>query len=67
MLLAMRMVEQASLPLSGPLVHFHVILAGDLSPWQSTGLKVATPVGSLVGQIVLGWLADFLGRKRMCE
>ncbi|KAF8554335.1 phosphate transporter [Imleria badia] len=38
---------------------------GDLSPWQSTGLKVATPVGNLVGQVVFGYLADAIGRKRM--
>jgi MFS family permease len=38
-----------------------------LTPWQSTGLKAATPVGNLVGQLVFGWLADVLGRKRMCE
>ncbi|KAI6112212.1 major facilitator superfamily domain-containing protein [Pisolithus croceorrhizus] len=38
---------------------------GALSTWQSTGVKVATPVGNLVGQLVFGWLADRLGRKRM--
>lgn len=48
-------------------VRSNVGFAGDLSAWQSTGLKVATPVGSLVGQLVFGWLADILGRKRMCE
>jgi MFS family permease len=63
---AMKMVEQASLPLSLS-VRSNVALAGDLSTWQSTGLKVATPVGNLVGQLVFGWLADILGRKRMCE
>ncbi|KIJ66730.1 hypothetical protein HYDPIDRAFT_85185 [Hydnomerulius pinastri MD-312] len=36
-----------------------------LSTWQSTGVKVATPVGNLVGQLLFGWLADILGRKRM--
>ncbi|KZT56711.1 putative inorganic phosphate transporter [Calocera cornea HHB12733] len=29
------------------------------------GIKVATPVGTLVGQLLFGWLADLLGRKRM--
>lgn len=62
----MKMVEQTSLPPSS-LVHSHVVLAGDLSSWQSTGLKVATPIGNLVGQLVFGYLADILGRKRMCE
>ncbi|KAN0093057.1 phosphate transporter [Tylopilus felleus] len=36
-----------------------------LSTWQSTGIKAATPVGNLFGQLVFGWLADILGRKRM--
>lgn len=34
---------------------------------QDLGVKVATPVGTLVGQVIFGWLADVLGRKRMCE
>ena len=38
-----------------------------LTVWQSTGLKVATLVGNLIGQLLFGWLADILGRKRMCE
>ncbi|KAH9954294.1 phosphate permease [Russula dissimulans] len=29
------------------------------------GLKVASPLGNLVGQILFGWLADMVGRKRM--
>ena len=33
---------------------------------QELGLKVATPVGTLVGQLLFGWLADRVGRKRMC-
>ncbi|KAM6493753.1 inorganic phosphate transporter [Amanita muscaria] len=36
-----------------------------LSPSQDLGVKVATPVGTLVGQLLFGWLADRLGRKRM--
>ncbi|PBK75506.1 phosphate permease [Armillaria solidipes] len=32
---------------------------------QDLGLKVATPVGTLFGQLLFGWLADHLGRKRM--
>jgi PHS family inorganic phosphate transporter-like MFS transporter len=32
---------------------------------QDLGIKVATPVGTLVGQLLFGWLADVLGRKRM--
>lgn len=34
---------------------------------QSLGVKVATPVGNLVGQLLFGWLADLVGRKRMCQ
>ncbi|KAK0460022.1 inorganic phosphate transporter [Desarmillaria tabescens] len=36
-----------------------------LSANQDLGLKVATPVGTLVGQLLFGWLADLVGRKRM--
>ena len=36
------------------------------TPNQDLGLKVATPVGTLVGQLLFGWLADIVGRKRMC-
>ena len=38
-----------------------------LSTNQDLGVKVATPVGTLVGQLLFGWLADVVGRKRMCE
>ena len=37
-----------------------------LSPNQDLGVKVATPIGNLIGQLVFGWLADVVGRKRMC-
>ncbi|CAA7265585.1 unnamed protein product [Cyclocybe aegerita] len=36
-----------------------------LNKQQDLGVKVATPVGTLVGQILFGWLADLVGRKRM--
>ncbi|KAF9466495.1 phosphate transporter [Collybia nuda] len=36
-----------------------------LNPQQDLGVKVATPVGTLVGQLLFGWLADLVGRKRM--
>lgn len=39
--------------------------SNQLSSNQSLGVKVATPVGNLVGQLLFGWLADVLGRKRM--
>ena len=37
-----------------------------LSANQDLGVKVATPVGTLIGQLLFGWLADVVGRKRMC-
>ena len=41
--------------------------ASSLPTNADLGVKVATPVGTLVGQLVFGWLADIVGRKRMCE
>lgn len=38
---------------------------GALTANQDLGLKVATPVGTLIGQLLFGWLADVIGRKRM--
>ena len=38
-----------------------------LTAHQDLGVKVATPVGTFVGQLLFGWLADVLGRKRMCQ
>lgn len=40
--------------------HGHV-----LSKNQDLGVKVTTPIGNLFGQLLFGWLADVLGRKRM--
>jgi MFS family permease len=42
------------------------ITGGNLTPNQDLGIKAASPVGTLVGQLVFGWLADIVGRKRMC-
>ncbi|KAJ7182202.1 phosphate transporter [Mycena crocata] len=36
-----------------------------LNSQQDLGVKVATPVGTLCGQLLLGWLADLVGRKKM--
>ncbi|OJT02440.1 Inorganic phosphate transporter PHO84 [Trametes pubescens] len=36
-----------------------------LSANQDLGLKVATPVGTVFGQLVFGWLGDVYGRKRI--
>ncbi|KAF8876351.1 major facilitator superfamily domain-containing protein [Infundibulicybe gibba] len=38
-----------------------------LSVNQDLGLKVAAPVGTFVGQLLFGWLADKVGRKRMFQ
>ncbi|TCD61653.1 Inorganic phosphate transporter pho84 [Steccherinum ochraceum] len=38
---------------------------GKLTSNQDLGIKVATPVGTLMGQLLFGWLADVVGRKRM--
>lgn len=37
-----------------------------LSTNQEFGIKVAAPIGNLLGQLLFGWLADIVGRKRMC-
>ena len=29
---------------------------------QELGIKIAAPVGTLIGQVAFGWLADVLGR-----
>lgn len=34
---------------------------------QQLGVKVATPVGIIVGQLLFGWLGDVMGRKRICK
>ncbi|KAG8772536.1 Inorganic phosphate transporter pho84 [Ceratobasidium sp. 428] len=36
-----------------------------LSRNQQLGLKAATPIGTLLGQLLFGWLGDVLGRKGM--
>ncbi|KAG8697243.1 Inorganic phosphate transporter pho84 [Ceratobasidium sp. 394] len=36
-----------------------------LYPNQELGIKVATPLGTLFGQLLFGWLADVVGRKKM--
>lgn len=38
---------------------------GKLSTSQDLGIKVAAPVGTFIGQLLFGWLADRVGRKRM--
>lgn len=48
----------------------YVYGSGDIPPralttTQDFCLKVATPVGTFVGQLVFGWLADVYGRRKM--
>lgn len=38
-----------------------------LNKIQEVGLKVASPIGTLCGQVFFGWLADRIGRKRACR
>jgi PHS family inorganic phosphate transporter-like MFS transporter len=38
---------------------------GALNANQDLGIKVATPIGTFVGQLLFGWLADLFGRKKM--
>ena len=40
---------------------------GKLNINQDLGVKVATPIGTLISQLLFGWLADVVGRKRMCK
>ena len=44
----------------------HALPGPQLNSGQSLGIKVATPVGTFFGQLIFGWLADVVGRKRMC-
>jgi MFS family permease len=41
-------------------------LTHQLSSTQDFEIKVAAPVGYLFGRLLFGWLADIVGRKRMC-
>ena len=57
--IAVRLIDK---PLSG-----YPDLANRLSKKQDFGIKVAAPIGNLFGQVLFGWLADIVGRKRMCK
>lgn len=38
---------------------------GKIPESADTGIKVATSSGTVIGQLLFGWLADVLGRKKM--
>ena len=38
---------------------------GKLSGPQDTAIKIATSSGTVIGQLAFGFLADFLGRKKV--
>ncbi|KZP25116.1 phosphate permease [Athelia psychrophila] len=46
-------------------VYYVNALGSHLQSLQDLGIKVAAPAGTLVGQLLFGWLADIVGRKRM--
>lgn len=39
----------------------------DPSTPLENAVKIAAPLGTLVGQLLFGWFSDKVGRKRMCE
>ena len=39
---------------------------GKLSTPADTAIKISTSSGTVIGQILFGFLADHLGRKRVC-
>jgi hypothetical protein len=45
---------------------FILFTGGKTTVNQDLGLKAATPIGNIFGQLLFGWLADVVGRKRMC-
>jgi len=39
--------------------------AGDLAPSAETAIKIASSVGTVIGQFGFGFLSDILGRKKV--
>jgi PHS family inorganic phosphate transporter-like MFS transporter len=46
-------------------VVYHAGGTGKNTANQDLGIKVAHSVGTFFGQLLFGWLADVVGRKRM--
>ncbi|TFK88822.1 inorganic phosphate transporter [Polyporus arcularius HHB13444] len=44
---------------------FASLTGRSLTTAQEIGIKIATPAGVLLGQLLFGWLGDVLGRKRI--
>ncbi|KAG0243862.1 Inorganic phosphate transporter pho84 [Actinomortierella wolfii] len=42
-----------------------IYYGGELPASMDLGIKISASVGTLIGQVFFGWLADRLGRKRM--
>jgi MFS transporter, PHS family, inorganic phosphate transporter len=47
------------------MVYWHDSNKGAIPDNASTAIKVATSAGTVAGQLVFGYLADVLGRKKM--
>jgi len=43
----------------------YVYWRDDTSPWRETLINAMTLAGSIVGQLLFGWLADRFGRTRL--
>jgi MFS transporter, PHS family, inorganic phosphate transporter len=43
----------------------YAYFAGNLPASLDTAIKVSTAAGTVIGQLLFGWLADRIGRKRM--
>ncbi|KAF8240716.1 phosphate permease [Tricholoma matsutake] len=51
--------------IASPMLGYNYGRSQKLNVNQDLGIKVATPVGNVFGQVAFGFLADHLGRKRM--
>ena len=48
----------------GP-VYWHASHQGTIPGGCDTAIKVATSAGTVIGQLIFGYMADWIGRKRM--
>lgn len=54
-----------SISIAATMIGYVYHAGGSNTPNQDLGIKVAHSVGTFVGQLLFGWLADVFGRKRM--